>query len=75
MDKMEDNTGRSSAHAGCKRSNIQILYQYINRYEEEGLGGLTDKRLTQTSSSQAPLDEVKEFFFVKCFCTKEYHKN
>ncbi len=32
--------------------------RYIDRYEEEGLEGLLDKRLTQVSSRRAPLDEV-----------------
>jgi transposase len=34
--------------------------RYINRYEEEGLEGLMDKRLTQASSRRAPVDEVVE---------------
>ena len=32
--------------------------RYIDRYEEGGLEGLLDKRLTQASSRRAPLDEV-----------------
>jgi len=32
--------------------------RYINRYEEHGLKGLLDKRLTQVSSRRAPVDEV-----------------
>ena len=32
--------------------------RYINRYEERGLNGLLDKRLTQASSRRAPVDEV-----------------
>jgi len=32
--------------------------RYIDRYEEAGLEGLLDKRLTQVSSRRAPLDEV-----------------
>jgi len=32
--------------------------RYINRYEQDGLDGVLDKRLTQVSSRQAPLDEV-----------------
>jgi transposase len=32
--------------------------RYINRYEEEGLAGLADKRLTEVSHRQAPVDEV-----------------
>jgi transposase len=32
--------------------------RYIDRYEESGLEGLADKRLTQTSHRLAPVDEV-----------------
>ena len=32
--------------------------RYIDRYEEEGLDGLLDKRLTQISHRRAPVDEV-----------------
>lgn len=32
--------------------------RYIDRYEESGLEGLADKRLTQTSHRRAPVDEV-----------------
>lgn len=32
--------------------------RYINRYEDEGMSGLLDKRLTQVSTRRAPLDEV-----------------
>ncbi len=32
--------------------------RYINRYEESGLSGLSDKRLTQVSHRRAPVDEV-----------------
>jgi transposase len=32
--------------------------RYINRYEERGLDGLLDRRLTQASSRRAPVDEV-----------------
>lgn len=32
--------------------------RYINRYEESGLEGIADKRLTQTSHRRAPVDEV-----------------
>ena len=32
--------------------------RYINRYEEEGLEGVMDKRLTHVSSRRAPVDEV-----------------
>ncbi len=32
--------------------------RYVDRYEDEGLEGLVDKRLTQASSRRAPVDEV-----------------
>ncbi len=32
--------------------------RYINRYEQDGIEGLMDKRLTQASSRRAPVDEV-----------------
>ncbi|MDI6725395.1 MAG: helix-turn-helix domain-containing protein, partial [Smithellaceae bacterium] len=32
--------------------------RYIDRYEEMGVAGLSDKRLTQASFRRAPLDEV-----------------
>ncbi|MEA3427828.1 MAG: ISNCY family transposase [Thermodesulfobacteriota bacterium] len=32
--------------------------RYIDRYEESGIEGLLDKRLTQASSRRAPVDEV-----------------
>jgi transposase len=34
------------------------LRPYINRYHENGLEGLLDKRLTQASARKAPVDEV-----------------
>jgi transposase len=38
----------------CSRS----FRRYIDRYEESGIEGLLDKRLTQQSSRKAPVDEV-----------------
>lgn len=38
----------------CERT----FRRYINRYEERGLEGLFDKRLSQASHRRAPLDEV-----------------
>lgn len=32
--------------------------RYVDRYEEEGLAGLADKRLSQVSQHKAPVDEV-----------------
>lgn len=36
----------------------RTLRRYVNRYKEEGLDGLIDKRLEQTSNRTAPVDEV-----------------
>ena len=38
----------------CERT----FRRYINRYEEEGIDGLIDKRLEQVSCLRAPVDEV-----------------
>lgn len=38
----------------CERS----FRRYINRYEEAGMEGLMDKRISQVSSRMAPVDEV-----------------
>ncbi len=38
----------------CERT----FRRYIDRYEEEGLDGLIDKRLSQVSHRRAPVDEV-----------------
>ena len=39
---------------GCPRT----FRRTINRYEEDGLDGLIDKRLAQVSHRRAPVDEV-----------------
>ena len=36
----------------------RMFRRYIDRYEESGMEGLLDKRLTQASSHRAPVDEV-----------------
>ena len=36
----------------------RTLRRAISRYEEDGLGGLIDKRLAQVSHRRAPVDEV-----------------
>ena len=38
----------------CERT----FRRYVDRYEDEGLEGLTDKRLGQVSARRAPVDEV-----------------
>ena len=37
---------------------VRTFRRYIDRYEEDGLDGLLDKRLTQLSHRRAPVDEV-----------------
>ena len=39
---------------GCER----MFRRYVDRYEDEGLDGLADKRLGQVSARRAPVDEV-----------------
>ncbi len=41
--------------------------RHINRYEDLGIGGLSDKRLTQASFRRAPVDEVMAV--VDCYMT------
>ena len=43
-----------SAGSGTTRT----FRRTINRYEEDGLDGLIDKRLAQVSHRRAPVDEV-----------------
>ena len=38
----------------CERT----FRRYVDRYEDEGLDGLADKRLAQVSARRAPVDEV-----------------
>ena len=38
----------------CERT----FRRYVDRYEDEGLDGLADKRLSQVSAQRAPVDEV-----------------
>ena len=40
----------------CERT----FRRYLNRYEEEGLQGLIDRRLEQVSHRRAPVDEVMQ---------------
>jgi transposase len=47
----------------CERT----FRRHIDRYEEEGIEGLLDKRLTQASHRRAPVDEVMEL-------TEKYRK-
>ena len=38
----------------CERT----FRRYVDRYEDEGLDGLVDKRLSEVSARRAPVDEV-----------------
>jgi transposase len=44
--------------AGILGVSDRTFRRYINRYEDDGLDGLYDKRLIQASHRKAPLDEV-----------------
>lgn len=48
----------------CERT----FRRYINRYEEAGLEGLADKRMSQVSHRRAPTDEVLSL--VECYRTR-----
>jgi len=37
--------------------------RYIDRYEQEGIEGLYDKRISQASHRRAPVDEVMRMYF------------
>jgi hypothetical protein len=50
----------------CERT----FRRHIDRYEDEGLDGLIDKRLSQVSHRQAPVDEVVRL--VDCY--RERHE-
>jgi hypothetical protein len=41
-----------------RSSRDRTFRRYIERYQEEGLEGLADKRLIQASTRKAPVDEV-----------------
>ena len=46
--------GRSAGLGVCERT----FRRYVDRYQDEGLDGLADKRLGQVSSRRALVDEV-----------------
>ena len=55
MEIEEIKSGRSCGFTGvCSRT----FRRYINRYDDLGLEGILDKRLTQASCRRAPVDEV-----------------
>ena len=59
------------AYGGCRERRLtqeeaarllgvceRTFRRYVDRYEDEGLDGLVDKRLSQVSARRAPVDEV-----------------
>ena len=53
--------------------------RYVNRYEQEGMDGLVDKRIERVSHRRAPVDEVYRLHehYRKGFCgwnVKHYDK-
>lgn len=54
QEKRLSQTGAAQLLGVCERT----FRRYINRYEEDGLDGLLDKRLDQVSHLRAPVDEV-----------------
>ena len=51
-------------------SSVNTFYRMQRRYEEEGLGGLLDRRLGKLSARRAPVDEVLKV--VSLFETQHY---
>ena len=52
--------GRLSQEEAARILGIssRTFRRYIHRYEEKGIDGLLDRRLTQASFRRAPVDEV-----------------
>lgn len=52
--------GRITQEEAARMLNVtsRTFRRYIDRYHENGLDGLLDKRLTQASARKAPVDEV-----------------
>jgi len=52
--------GRLRQEEAARRLGVgeRTFRRYIERYEEEGLEGLIDRRLSQVSHRRAPVDEV-----------------
>ena len=52
--------GRITQEEAARMLNVssRTLRRYVDRYHNNGLDGLLDKRLTQISSRKAPVDEV-----------------
>ncbi len=54
------NKGRLTQEEAARMLSVsdRTFRRYIDRYNEDGLEGLIDKRLTQVSARKAPVDEV-----------------
>ncbi len=54
------NQGRLTQEEAGKILGVcaRTVRRYMDQYEEDGIGGLRDKRLTQASFRRAPVDEV-----------------
>lgn len=52
--------GRITQEEAARMLNVtpRTFRRYVDRYQENGLDGLIDKRLTQASARKAPVDEV-----------------
>lgn len=52
--------GRLTQEEAARILNVheRTFRRYVNRYQDNGLDGLLDKRLTQASARKAPVDEV-----------------
>lgn len=54
------NKGRLTQEEAARMLSVsdRTFRRYVDRYNEDGLEGLSDKRLTQVSARKAPVDEV-----------------
>ena len=54
------NKGRLTQEEAARMLSVsdRTFRRYIDRYNEDGLEGLSDKRITQVSARKAPVDEV-----------------
>jgi len=62
--------GRLNQHEAARMLGVcdRTFRRYINRYQEDGLDGLIDKRLDQISHKRAPVDEV--LAMTECYRTR-----
>ncbi len=62
--------GRLNQHEAARMLGVcdRTFRRYINRYKEDGINGLIDKRLEQVSHRRAPVDEVMAM--TECYRTR-----